>query len=468
MCSKAYWKHSLILISLAMSILMGCTRPSRVPRHDITINTIDGEQKFYNQRTRSAFVPRGNNYIGLTDRSTGGDPDFRHSTFDTDVYDSAEAERQLSLMHRMGYNTVRVFLNTDRVPGLGDSDGEGLSVPYVANVANFLEIAARYDIYVIITHDWLPDTEPYASLVNRDGGTSFAGFNRIYLTAGGVEASQKFWQDFIEILRLAGPLDHVLAYQIQNEFFYDTHEAPFTDASAAVSVANGNTYDLSDTAQMQEMMDSGMVYFLNQVTAAIKAKDPNALVTNGYFLPFHAEYRRFSVVPAFEESNLDFVDLHIYPHEFYHDVETYASVFGIDTPREKPIVIGEMGAFRGGFGRTPLDAPVNGSRVFAYLNNADASYELANWQAALCDYGVDGWLTWTWDTNVQSSLYSALGDASQGDLGVDLETGPVRVGDGRTVPITDPEHGIVGFIAYYLSPLARPDPCRGVVVVQRP
>jgi hypothetical protein len=162
------------------------------------------------------------------------------------------------------------------------------------------------------------------------------------------------------------------------------------------------------------------------------------------------------------------VDLHVYPHTFWHSWSEYAADFGdISESTYKPVVIGEFGAFRGLYGRIP---PVIDYR---YDNNYEARDTLAEWMSLSCHSGADGWLTWTWDTNEQTNnylepnLYSALGDASLGDTGVELVVGPVRW-DGSPAPLVDPENGIVGHIAYWLSPLAIPDPCGQWAIVEAP
>ncbi len=441
--------------------------------HDIIIKNVDGRNVFFNQAYETVFVPRGNNYIRLAEGVNHfGNIGQYHSLFNVGHFDQAAIEGDFKLMRDLGYNTVRVFINTETPDGITHPK-YGLSAEYLANLIKFLELAEAYDLYVIITHDWLPYTEPYTSILTADD-PRFGGFNRIFLTPQGIEVSKRFWADLIIGLRETTATRRILAYEIQNEFFYDTTQPPFSlppidpvTGPLLITTANGTTYNLSNPAQVQLMMDESMIYFLNSVTRAIKDVDATALVTNGFFVPFDYETRRFETYPAIAFSELDFVDLHIYPHEFWDTPDEYATDFGINLDTAKPVLIGEFGAFRGEFGRIP---PVN-----EYVNNREAAGELTEWQVASCKFGADGWLTWTWDTNEQVQLYSALGDASQVDMGIDPSSaGPsvtiVEPGDPPPAPpeprLVDPENGIVGYIAYGLSPVGRPDPCEksGVIV----
>ena len=84
-------------------------------------------------------------------------------------------------------------------------------------------------------------------------------------------------------------------------------------------MADGLTYDMSSPASQQQLMENGLIYFTDQVRAAIVAVDPTALVTVGFFPPHGpnpfliGDPRVISVYPAIASSTADFVDLHGYP-----------------------------------------------------------------------------------------------------------------------------------------------------------
>src|SRR5262249_6625082 len=137
-----------------------------------------------------------------------------HSTFNVGLYDSAQAGLALQKMHLSGYNTVRVFLNGVGEQGLSNPSG-GLSTPYVANVADFLRLAAANEMLVIVTEDFAPFNSTYIV----DNTSTFQGNNNQYLTTPGVEGKKRFWQDFIMALTSnQAPLSAIFAYELTNEF----------------------------------------------------------------------------------------------------------------------------------------------------------------------------------------------------------------------------------------------------------
>lgn len=87
--------------------------------------------------------------------------------------------------------------------------------------------------------------------------------------------------------------------------------------------------------------------------------------------------------------------------------------YGVAGPTRKPIVMGELGAFKE-----------------AYATPPDAALDLQAWQAQSCGFGFDGWLLWTWDSDEQTELWNGLSGG--------------------------------GTIAKALAPRNRPDPCVGV------
>ena len=71
----------------------------------------------------------------------------------------------------------------------------------------------------------------------------------------------------------------------------------------------------------------------------------------------------------------------------------YMNRFGVDGHPEKPIILGEFGA------------ALNG-----YLTAAMVAQDLVNWQVASCEFGFDGWLLWTWDTDEQPDLWNGMSE----------------------------------------------------------
>jgi len=204
---------------------------------------------------------------------------------------------------------------------------------------------------------------------------------------------------------------------LRNEYYYESNLAPLSWTSGTVVAADGQTYDMSSSASQQQMMYNGLIYFTDQVRAAVLAVDPTALVTVGFFTPQGpnptriGDPRVISVYPAMASSTADFVDLHGYPIVWSLTMAQLVQNYGfVGYQQQKPVLLGEYGAF-----------------TWAYPLASDAALGLQDWQIQSCTYNVDGWLLWTWDTNEQPAIWNAL---SQG-----------------------------GVIDQALSPASRPDPC---------
>jgi hypothetical protein len=115
--------------------------------------------------------------------------------------------------------------------------------------------------------------------------------------------------------------------------------------------------------------------------------------------------------PAIASSNADFIKLSIYPVKNDLTLPQFVQNFGFIGFQQKPITMGEYGAFG-----------------FDYTDSASAAQALKDWQIQSCSFNFKGWLLWTWDTPVATQgIWSAL--------------------DG------------VGEIDQSLSPATRPDPC---------
>ena len=373
--------------------------PTPVPAdHRIRVRTVDGNAEFYDHLTGERFTPRGANYIRLADlRSMAGGQFQYHSTFNVGLYDAAEVEAALARMQADGYNTVRVFLTPSCESGcLGDS-GAGLSRDYVANLADFLRRAKAHGVYVILTSDSEPDTSYYNEIRNSTWSDKFGGTNFDYLLRGGVMVGQRFWVDLVEALvAQQAPLDAVFAYAIRNEFFFETNARPLSMTSGHVTAANGTVYDMAVEEDKQRMMDEGLVLYIDAIRASILQADPTALVTIGLFPPdrpntWNSAPRRIRTYPALWESTADFIDLHPYPGGY--DLGKLVENFEMQGFTAKPVLMGEFGAARG-----------------SYATAAGAALALHDWQVDSCNYGFDGWLLWTWDTDEQTDFYNGLAD----------------------------------------------------------
>jgi hypothetical protein len=144
------------------------------------------------------------------------------------------------------------------------------------------------------------------------------------------------------------------------------------------------------------MIDESFVYYVDRVRAAVRATDPTALVTIGFFHDTEpnparrGDNRLVRTRAVIERSTADFVDIHPYPDDEL-TFPQFMQNYGIDGPTAKPIIIGEFGGSK---------------RV--YLSASQAAQALVSWQQQSCAYGIDGWLLWTWDTDEAPNLWNAL------------------------------------------------------------
>ena len=318
-------------------------------------------------------------------------------------------------MHADGYNVARVFLETTTTTSI--TGNPGLSSPYLDNVTDFLKIADANGIYVIFVTDWLPDSDPYNQIVARECCETFDSSNAVHLSASGVEASRRFYSDFVtELIERNAPLGAVFSFNVSNEIAFDANEPPLTWTSGSVTLGNGRAYDMSKPEDKKRIIDEGLVYYIDQVRLAIQKVDPTSLVGVGFFQPQSPNPTRIGdprvirTYSAIWESNADYIDLHAYPG-LELSLAQYVENYEINGMEEKPIMMGEFGAFKG-----------------AYPNSQAAALALQAWQIESCKYGFDGWLLWTWDNEFNGEMYSALTDG--------------------------------GAINGALAPVIRPDPCK--------
>lgn len=366
--------------------------------HRIGVRVIDGVGEFYNLASGEKFIPRGNNYIHLASQKDAFSEQmiFYHGVFNVGVYDPSQIEQALHKMYLDGYNVVRVFLNPMCRDGcIGNTEG-GLSSAYIANVIDFLKKAKTYNIFVLLTTDDTPKVGGYPELLYADCCSIFDWPNIHYLTPGGLEANRRFWQDFINELKVQeAPLDAIFAYELINELSFEKTSPPLSLTSGNITTVNGRTYDMSKPDDKKRMMDENLVYWLDQVRTAILQEDPTALVTVGFFVPQEpnpvriGDSRVIRTRPAIWESSLDFIDLHPYPG-FELNLAQHVENFEMQDFTQKPIIMGEYGAFK-----------------FVYHSAIEAARALQSWQSESCQFGFDGWLLWTWDKE-DSEIWNGL------------------------------------------------------------
>jgi hypothetical protein len=196
--------------------------------------------------------------------------------------------------------------------------------------------------------------------------------------------------------------------------YYDSDQPPLSWTTGEITTANGGTYDMASPASRQLMMDDGLVYFTDQVRAAIVAVDPTALVAVGFFWPQTpnparaGDPRWIEPYPAIAASTADFVDIHGYaiPGELT-PAQLIENFKLAGHQQEKPVLMGEFGAFKSSYPSITVAASV-----------------LSDWMAETCARQVKGWLLWTWDTEEPEQV-PPLWAAMSGDGSINRALAPV-------------------------------------------
>jgi hypothetical protein len=408
-----------------------CAAPTQVPppSQPLTLNPLgirqlNGTPEFFDTVTGKTFIPRGNNYVRLDDiPDPWGGTAFTHSLFYPGKYNANQSNTALTNMSANGYNVVRVFV--DSVHSVANTSGPGINPAYMQNVASFLTLAKKHNLYVIITADGIPRNGGYYPTAPKP--LSIDGNNVVYLTQPYIDAKKRYLQDFIAALKNANaPMDTLFAWEVENEPYFEENNKPLSLNHGNVTTANGGTYDMSDATSRQNMMDAGMANYISQIAAAAKASDPSHFVTASFFSPAivagsdpRTIRTRWMIADPAQGgvAGIDFVDLHLYPG--YVPQSQELNSFDI-TPSHKPLLFGEIG----------IHFPPNPATYTSAVLAADA---LKSLQVQSCNsYRFKGWITYTWDTTETKSgardYYTAL--------------------DGN------------GAIREVLSPLTRPNPCK--------
>ncbi len=380
-----------------------------IPEHRISIRMRAHRPEFYDRKTNERFIPIGANFhmLGLENNAIV-DRLFAR-------YDPNQVAHEMDDMKSLGYTVIRTSLDLCQQDCIG-KEGGGLRDDYLDNVVDFLRQAKAHGLFVIITSNDLPFRAGYIPPVEATCCSTFDGYiNSHYLSSVGVEQWKKYWQDVLQaLIARQAPLDAIMAYQIRGELFLFPDKPPLSLTSGTVTTANGKTYDMSDPAQKQLMLDEGLNYWADTVTDAIRQLDPTALTVIGLFPPnepniWREDLNRYvPTLPVFANSHVDFLDLHPYPG--YVPLDQLMENFKAEGFVAKPLVIGEFGGFK-----------------FVYDSPQAAAQDLQRWQVDSCQYGIQGWMFWHWTGTDDLEVWTG----SDGD----------------------------GAIRQVLAPHNRPDPC---------
>ena len=356
------------------------TSLAAVPDHRISTHRIYGIAGFYDQDTSQTFIPRGANYsiiIPVQDH-------YEDRLFGVGVYDHNRTLADFKTLSAAGYNTVRIILDgcTSGSGCIGIEESAGLNPAYLDNIVDLMNLAKETNLFLLFASDDLPELGGYQALADQGANQTFAaGRNAEVLTPAGIQAAQKYWTDLLTgLIARRAPFDVVLGWELLAQQYYQSAQPPFSLEAGRVTIANGKAYTLSDAAQKRAMEVDGLRYYVEQVRQTILTYDPTALVSMGFFAPDspnpwrEGDERLVDTAPLFEDSALDFFDLHAYPGMGL-SVPELAENFGLGGHITKPILMGEVGA-----------------NTWIYPQTSEAAITVQDWVAASCAVGFSGWV----------------------------------------------------------------------------
>jgi hypothetical protein len=237
------------------------------------------------------------------------------------------------------------------------------------------------------------------------------------LTPEGIRANQLFFTRLVrDLLARKAPTDRILAYELRNELTFDSDLPPLSLDSGSVTTANGKTYDLASVPEKNRMLEEGLIYWIDRVRESVLQVDPTALIAVGFISPkgphpTRVGENRISVVgEAIRRSQIDLVDIHVYPEAGGPTLAELAENFGIVGFSARPVIMGEFGAL-----------------TDQYPSREAAMRKMVELQAASCGLGIDGWIFWAWQIEKNPDTYNLMDDGE--------------------------------FLNRVLAPVYRPDPC---------
>ena len=421
----------MLLVLAIFGLFVDAAAPDKIVMGNCT--SVKNKRCFVNAADGTEFTVRGNNYIRLGSIQGKGPnkhADY-HSTFNIGLYNASEANLALAHMRSLGYNFARVFIDTgtsERTTGINGNGSEWASSAYIANLGDFLSMAAAHSIYVQVqVNSELPVNAYWAKDLHRRGGVLWwaAWPNQIFLAPAYVEAFAAFVAKIGTALNthLLGDAKNAwFSLSIQNEATMTVDALPFSSLTPlTVKTADGVTYNLTSDAERQQCVDANYAHFANTAAQAFfnsfGGEDKSPLVTMGMYT-FAAVSKsngpngvrscgskcdpRYPPRPVTLAlyTNLSYLDIHVYPHWSRPDVTDLeadlnsSSILEVDTHRTC-LLMGEFGAFKTFF-KTALDAAV----------------ALVAMQTEIChkmsSVFAGGFSLWTWDTWEQPFIWNAV------------------------------------------------------------
>jgi hypothetical protein len=434
------------------------------PMPSVTVNRIGirmvaNNAEFFDTVTREKFIPRGTNYIDFVERIPG--KMWEDYIFGAGTYQPEKVRSAFRRLSAGGYNTVRLFFDHcfSGPSCIGNQKGEGLNPVFLDNIVEVMHLAGEEGLYLVLTANGVPLGGGYwtrfGEQYERDPHPGFGEDfyeNGYYLHAAGVDMQAQYWRDLMTgLAEREAPFEVVLGWQLQNEYWLFKNSPPLSLNEGLVTISNGQTYDLADAEQKRQMVTDGVLFWMETLIPIIKEYDPEGLVTVGFFPPDFPNptglvtdwYR--DTASLIEIALVDFWDFHAYPEPqtfVVRNMQNTAENFGMVGYQQKPVIMGEYGAFRE-----------------IYPSPEVATYRLQEWMAESCEFGFDGWLTWEYYNRPASdavwgleneALFEALAPINQPDpcAMVPLPLSNLAFGKpvmaSRSLPNEPPENAVDG------------------------
>lgn len=374
------------------------------------------------------FVPQGVNYVGIR----FGD----HATFEPAnglipaYYDPYKAEAFFRDMKENGYNFVRVFVipggrqNYNWGLGGNNSVTEGIYIPYMENVCDFISRAAKYGVYVM---PCFGENEMVSNRFFRDLSNGSSRQSILFSNAG-IKAKQKYIEYFLEYIKQKDPelLKSVLGLSMQNEFAFEADAAPFNQLQGNYTFLDGSVYDMSNDDDRRALANRAIENYYAKMKETIESVAPGMLLSEGTYsmLAVGKTYENSKGIRKIEgngdlrfpmtavellSTSIDFLDMHVYRYgQTGSGTEVFEKNFKnmkLDTEeakllmQEKPVVLGEFGAFSSDPDESTLEDGIAFTKEIK--------------EAALKN-GFSGYAYWTMDTFEQTNIWNLTWDNYKG------------------------------------------------------
>ncbi len=358
------------------------------------------------------FVPVGVNYLA----QHLGAPYQTFDMFDAKTYDADTINKNLGEIAANGFNVVRLWLKGFDPDNGFSSGADQVGDAYADDVLKTLQQAQSHGLHVILTGAfkqsmWLPKNYlptgpmPQPDVVN--------GINRLIMIPKMAEATGQFYHDLLVKIAKKDPsvLDTIFYFDLYNELYFDLHQPPFSKTSGYYEFS-GHSYDLSNGASRQALMDSASETWLHTVGSRVKAVDPYILVTASSFYLAASGRKGFDgglnaeagITPspypvhptAMIKGGMDILDFHTYPSPDRPGLSGFHS--------RAPHIMMSEGIFATARNPLPLIAGEFGLANSQLFSPTAVLSELSKTKAALCDYHFSGYVVWSWMPGIINAL----------------------------------------------------------------